>query len=82
MVLAKVRGGGLDLGWTGVFFRVLSCGERLFYCAVARLPCGVQGRDWVSQHDGDWWWMVMAQGLGMGKAIHGLCLHGCMPDLV
>ncbi len=49
-VLAKVRGRGLDRGWTVVLLQVFFFRELLFYCAVARRQC----RDGVSrQHDGD-----------------------------
>ncbi len=75
-------GGGLVWGWIGVFLRVFSCRELLFYRAVVRLHSWVLGRDGVSWHGGDWWWIVMVQGLGMGKAINGLCLHGYMLNLV
>ena len=78
MALAKVREGWLVWGWIGVFFQVFSCRELLFYCAVARLHSGVQGKDWASRHGGDGQWMVMEQGLNMGKAVDGLCLHGYM----
>ncbi len=84
MALAKVRGprGGLVWGWIGVFLRVFSCRELLFYSAVARLHSGLRGRDAVSRHGGDGWWMVMARGLGMRKAINELCLHGYLLNLV
>ncbi len=82
MALAKVREGWLVCGWIGLFFQLFSCRELLFYRAVARLHSGVQGKDWVSLHGGDGRWMVMAQGLNLGKAVDGICLHGFMLDLV
>ena len=42
----------------------------------------MQGKDGASRHGGDWRWMVMEQGLNLGKAVNGLCLHGYMLDLV
>ncbi len=61
---------------------MFSCGELLFYGAVTRLYCGVRWRDGISQDGGDGWWMVMEQGVGMGKAINRLCWHGYMLVLV
>jgi hypothetical protein len=86
VAIVKVRGrgggGGLVWGWIGVFLLVFFCRELLFYSAVARFHSGVQGKDRVSQHGGDRWCMVMERGLGMGKAVNGLCLHGYMLNLV
>jgi hypothetical protein len=91
VALAKVIGGGLVWGWIGIFLLVFSCRELLLYRAVARLhsASGVRGtrregilsRHW---HGGDGRWMVMARGpgLGMGKAINGICLHGYLLNLV
>ncbi len=66
----------------GYFCECFPVENSYFYSAVARLHSGVRGRDGVSQHGGDGWTMVMVQGLGMGKAINGLCLHGYMLNLV
>ncbi len=81
MALAKVRGGaclGVDWG----ILRVFSCKKLLFYGAVTRLHTGVLGKDRISRLGEDRWWMVMARGLVMGKAVNGLCLHGYMLDFV
>jgi hypothetical protein len=82
VALANVRGGGACLGMDWGILQVFSCRELLFYSAVARLHSGVLGRDGVSWHGGDGWWMEMARGLGMGKAFNGLCFHGYMLNLV
>jgi hypothetical protein len=83
VALVKVRERvGLVWGKIGLIFQVFSCKERLIYWAVARFHSGVRGKDRVSLHGGDWWLMVMGQGLDMGKAVHGLCLHVYMLDLV
>jgi hypothetical protein len=74
--------GGACLGMDWGILLVFSCRELLFYSAVVRLHSGVLGRDWVSLNGGDGWWMVMVRGLGMGKAITGLFLHGYMLNLV
>ncbi len=66
MALAKVKGGVLVWGWIGVFLQVFSCRDVLFYSALASLHSGVRGRDGVSQHSVDRWWIVMALGLGIG----------------
>ncbi len=73
--LRRWGGGGLVWGWIGVFLLVFSCRELLFYSAVVRLHSEVLGRDRVSWHGGDGWWMVTARGLGLGKVINGFCLN-------
>ncbi len=65
----------------GYFFKCFPVENCYFTVLLQDFILECKGRTgYLGMVDGRW--MVMAQGLNMGKAVDGLCLHGYMLDLV